>query len=258
VAFDVSNAEKQDMQVEGKERVGLKTIDNLSVLVHPSFLINNSSHHYSYTYGTGYVEQTQRLQDNVVRRFAPKTEGDVLLFIPHVEPSLQDWRKNASGKSEDPARTDWTDVYEGIKRSAVYPDNLIVTGELSYPMAWNDERSREEWENEVKPDVEKKVSKKLAERGFEIGEGTVVTVAGEFLDNCVAETVDKLFLLPQVMIIKIPKDSTFLEQYAIESWVTSEFMEGSLSVELQRFRDKYSKGKFNLEEDDEYFTIHKK
>jgi len=197
-----------------KETEQLKPIQRLQILVHPSFLVENTTHPVRYKgrrEKPHYEKMTKAMQERALERMLPDGPNSLLLVMPHETPSLQSWRDSLEAKKGDPDLGNWTDFYKAAKTQTQYKENVFLVGDLAMSVNENSKSQVEQ----AHQDVQRELVEMLKQRGFQITSDTDIAVGGEFRDLCVYETAKKILLLPQVRRLKIDQVASFNSSHAL-------------------------------------------
>lgn len=228
-----------------------RSIRDLKILIHPSFLVGNTTHPNSYKGRRErpvYEKATKDMMRNARERFLPLRDSDVLLIMPHEDPSFQSWRNSLEAKQRDPELGTWTDIYSLAKRSK--PDNVFLTEDLTWPV-------NENWQSrvdEARQEAQRAIVDELKVKGLALTPDTDITIGGEFRNLCVYEVAKKLLYLPNVQRLKIDKATSFNSVYAygFDEEYTKERDADHQEILIACLEDGWQVG-----EDDEYIYVEK-
>ncbi len=178
-----------------REPLVLRPIHDLKILIHPLWMSAPDSETKD---PIRFFEEREHLYAQGLKRFVPKGEDDILLFLPNLDRSFKEWKKDLkdiiSAKAQNPTHH-WPDMYRQFKRMATNPKNVILGENIVF---------------EENPEV---LILRLANAGFLIGKETNITVGGEWLNGCVRAAVEQLLRLPQIRVLSIDKLATLTAGY---------------------------------------------
>lgn len=206
--------------VETGER--LKELGELNVLVHPFFIVH------PFSVDRAYRERLDLMFKRSVEKFVPLAPNQVTLLMPDIENMETFFRQkhdNEFAKRLRPEHTNWTDLYRAIKRGTIFPSNVFLAPNIV----------------PEKCGVEKLISR-LERKGVSLSTKTLVTVGGEYLNNCVAIVVNKIMELQQISFLRVDKEASIPIRY------------GFCFEDSEGFSLEY----FDITEDEQYYYVHKK
>lgn len=230
----------------------LRQVANLKILVHPSFLVGNTTHPNSYKGKRErpvYENATKGMMQNARERFLLQDSSDVLLIMPHEEPTLQSWRNSREAKLRDSVLGTWTDIYKMAKRKR--PGNVFLTDDLTWSV-------NENWQlrvDEARTEAQRAIVAELKTHGFELTSDTDITLGGEFRNLCVYEVAKKLLYLPIVQRLKIDKRTSFNSVFAFGF---DEEYTRERDVDFQEILVACLEDGYQIGEDAEYMYIEKR
>lgn len=181
---------------ESKE--GQRGLGALNVLVHPFFITH------PFSISEQYQVKLQTMFDAALARFTPLMVDQLTTIMPDFKSFdgfLLQRRVLANAKSFKPNQITWIDLYNALRTKSPVPHNTILV-----PNIISESDGIDDFNN------------RLGRRGLLLTSGTLITVGGECLNNCVAIMVDKIMRLPQVACLRVDKEASIPMRYGFDYW----------------------------------------